>query len=217
MTPTTRKILTRHNCASPREFAYYAAQYPMRHLKQMLNRSERTISDWLNGNKVIPPWAIAVLRLQQLEHELRLDQMGHKRVHDELEVIDPRQLAAANDSRYEEPAATQPHASTDRPHPAPAARTPATGPDLPGRLCGELAPRGSVPARRTKRHRLWTVNYRSTWEPGSSTMPALRSSIHADEARRKCYASPPRATRRGPPLRTDTCKSAHAPHMQRHD
>jgi hypothetical protein len=127
MTPTTKKILTRHNCASPREFAYYAARYPMRHLKQMLNRSERTIRDWLAGNKVIPPWAVAVLRLQALEYELRLDHMGYERPQYELEVIDPRQAPAANDSRYEEVAAMQPHASTAKTRPAPAARTPGTG------------------------------------------------------------------------------------------
>lgn len=79
MTPITRKILTRYNAASPAEFAYYAQGLPMPYLRRALNRSERTINDWLHGNRIIPPWAIAVLRLQRLEHELRMDEMGYRR------------------------------------------------------------------------------------------------------------------------------------------
>jgi hypothetical protein len=54
--------------------------------KQTLNRSERTIRNWLNGTKVIPPCAVAVPRLQALEYELRFDQMGCGRQNNELEV-----------------------------------------------------------------------------------------------------------------------------------
>jgi hypothetical protein len=68
--------LTRYNAAPHNEFAHYAAGLPMRHLCRTLNRSERTIRDWLKGAKVIPPWAIAVLRLNHLERDLIRDQMG---------------------------------------------------------------------------------------------------------------------------------------------
>jgi hypothetical protein len=170
MTPTTRKILTRHNCASPREFAYYAARYPMRQLKQILNRSERTIRDWLAGNKVIPPWAVAVLRLQALEYELRLDQMGYERPQHEIEVIDPRQARAANDSSYEEPAATQPHASTARPRPAPAARTPATSPAVQRQPGSSSRP----PDRRSECDRLAYARARKRYgSPSGASRPSV--------------------------------------------
>lgn len=73
---TMRKPLTRHNAASLTEFAYYAAGVPMRQLCRLLQRHERTIKRWSNGESVIPPWAVAVLRLRHLERELIKDQMG---------------------------------------------------------------------------------------------------------------------------------------------
>jgi hypothetical protein len=208
MTPTTRKILTRHNCASPREFAYYAARYPMRHLKQILNRSERTIRDWLAGNKVIPPWAVAVLRLQALEYELRLDQMGYERPQHELEVIDPRQAPAANDTRYEEPAATQPHASTARPRQAPAARTPATG-SAAHRYVAQRQTGFSTrpPDRRSECHRpayglarrrcdLSKTAYRpvgTSRSPSSCTWPASLRACSTRPSARRANQAPPTA------------------------
>lgn len=73
---TMRKPLTRYNAASPNEFIHYATGVPMRHLCRLLQRHERTIKRWMNGESVIPPWAVAVLRLRHLEHELMKDQMG---------------------------------------------------------------------------------------------------------------------------------------------
>ncbi|MFM0731089.1 hypothetical protein PQQ52_11425 [Paraburkholderia sediminicola] len=82
------KILTRHNAAPLNEFLYYARSVPMRHLCRTLGRHERTVKDWMGGKAVIPPWAIAVLRLQALEHELIRDQMGFTEI--EREAAQPR-------------------------------------------------------------------------------------------------------------------------------
>jgi hypothetical protein len=41
-----------------------------------LQRHERTVKTWVSGDAVIPPWAVAVLRLRILERELIKDQMG---------------------------------------------------------------------------------------------------------------------------------------------
>lgn len=96
------KILTRHNAASLNEFQYYARSLPMRYLCRTLQRHERTIKDWMAGKAVIPPWAVAVLRLQALEFELMRDQMGLTALEREAAqkvpqpVIKPR--PAANDA-----------------------------------------------------------------------------------------------------------------------
>ena len=98
------KILTRHNAASLSEFQYYARSLPMRHLCRTLQRHERTIKDWMAGKAVIPPWAVAVLRLQALEYELMRDQMGFTAIEREAAqqalqpVIKPR--PAANDALF---------------------------------------------------------------------------------------------------------------------
>lgn len=98
------KILTGHNAAPLNEFLYYASSIPMRHLCRTLQRHERTIKDWMSGKAVIPPWAIAVLRLQALEYELMRDQMGFAALEREaaqsapLPVIKPS--PAANDARF---------------------------------------------------------------------------------------------------------------------
>ena len=48
----------------------------MLHLCRVLQRHERTVKTWITGKAVIPPWAVAVLRLRTLEQELMKDQMG---------------------------------------------------------------------------------------------------------------------------------------------
>ncbi len=85
MTTRKPKILTRYNAAPLNEFLYYARSVPMRHLCRTLGRHERTVKDWMNGKAVIPPWAVAVLRLQALEHELIRDQMGFTAIEREAE------------------------------------------------------------------------------------------------------------------------------------
>ena len=98
------KILTRHNAASLNEFQHYARSLPMRYLCRTLQRHERTIKDWMAGKAVIPPWAVAVLRLQTLEYQIMRDQMGFSAPEREAAqqapqpVIKPR--PAANDALF---------------------------------------------------------------------------------------------------------------------
>lgn len=100
MTPTTRKILTRHNASPVTEFSYYARGIPLPILCRLLQRSKRTITEWFNGTRIIPTWAVAVLRLQTLEHELKLDEMGVTRDLDEPATKDHRREPAANADAY---------------------------------------------------------------------------------------------------------------------
>lgn len=60
----------------------------MRSLCRILQRHERTVKTWMNGRAVIPRWAVAVLRLRRLEHDLMKDQMG-------LTVIEREQRSSA--------------------------------------------------------------------------------------------------------------------------
>ncbi|MBN3802527.1 hypothetical protein GXB81_05585 [Paraburkholderia sp. Ac-20336] len=101
------KILTRYNAASPTEFLHYVGNLPMRYLCRKLGRHERTIKDWMNGRAVIPPWAVAVLRLDALELELMRDQMGYTEI--ERRIQQPASIPArllrppANESLYASP------------------------------------------------------------------------------------------------------------------
>jgi hypothetical protein len=105
MTRRKLNILTRHNAASPNEFIYYARSLPMRQLCRTLGRHERTIKDWMNGKSVIPPWAVAVLRLQALEYEFMRDQMGFTAIEREaaspsFQTLPRARRPAANEPKY---------------------------------------------------------------------------------------------------------------------
>src|SRR5712664_3219124 len=127
MTPATRKILTRHNASPVTEFAYYAPGIPMPILCRLLQRSKRTITEWLNGTRIIPTWAVAVLRLQTLEHELKLDEMGVTRDLDEPATDDHRRGPAANEDICEQPEIRPSLEWTAKTPLIPAASTPDTG------------------------------------------------------------------------------------------
>jgi hypothetical protein len=109
MTKRKPKILTRHNAAPLGEFMYYARSLPMRHLCRTLGRHERTVKDWMNGKAVIPPWTVAVLRLQALEQELIRDQMGFTAIEREAQQPQsiPQRLLTppANEALYASPLA----------------------------------------------------------------------------------------------------------------
>ncbi len=104
MTTRKPKILTRHNAASLPEFLYYARGLPIRHLCRILQRHERTVKTWMNGQAVIPPWAVAVLRLRMLEHELMKDQMGLTAIERERRSSAPQPVIklrpSANDRQF---------------------------------------------------------------------------------------------------------------------
>jgi hypothetical protein len=104
MTRKNPRYLTRNNTASNTEFLHYAYSMPMRDLKQLLQRHERTIQRWIGGTAAIPRWAVDVLRLSRLEHQLMMDQMGFTSIRYEKEKarkqpgITPR--PAANDASF---------------------------------------------------------------------------------------------------------------------
>lgn len=104
MTTRKPKILTRHNAASLNEFLYYATGIPMRSLCRILQRHERTVQTWMNGQAVIPPWAVAVLRLRRLEHDLMKDQMGITAIEHEERTKNTQQIIqrrpAANERQF---------------------------------------------------------------------------------------------------------------------
>lgn len=104
MTHRKQKILTRHNAASLNEFHHYARGIPMRQLCRLLQRHERTVKTWIGGKAVIPPWAVAVLRLRTLEHELMKDQMGLTAIEHEQREKQPTQVIqrrpAANERQF---------------------------------------------------------------------------------------------------------------------
>lgn len=104
MTHRKQKFLTRHNAASLPEFQHYARGVPMRQLCRILQRHERTIKTWLAGKAVIPPWAVAVLRLQTLEHDLMKDQMGLTAIEQDQHAKSTKQVIrrrpAANEDQF---------------------------------------------------------------------------------------------------------------------
>jgi hypothetical protein len=106
MTTPKPKILTRHNAASLPEFLYYSRGISMRALCRILQRHERTVKTWMNGQAVIPPWAVAVLRLRTLEHELMKDQMGLTAIERERSSSMPQPVIklrpSANDRQFAE-------------------------------------------------------------------------------------------------------------------
>ncbi|MGH8777968.1 hypothetical protein [Paraburkholderia sp.] len=98
-------FLTRHNAASLNEFQYYARGIPTNYLCRMLQRHPRTIRRWTSGQAVIPPWAIATLRLQTLEHQLIRDQMGYTAIERDAQrppaIPLKHTMPAANEAVYE--------------------------------------------------------------------------------------------------------------------
>ena len=67
---------------NPNEFVYYASFIPtkerVQRLARQLRRSDRTIRDWLSGEKRIPWWVPEIMRLQYMEHCERMRQMNMK-------------------------------------------------------------------------------------------------------------------------------------------
>jgi hypothetical protein len=61
---------------NPQEFRYYAQGLPIKALAKQLQRSEKSISAWLNGDRKIPFWVPELMRLRHMERRLRFQQMG---------------------------------------------------------------------------------------------------------------------------------------------
>jgi predicted transcriptional regulator len=72
---------------NPNEFAHYIQGRSIKDVAKHLKRSERTVRDWLNGEKKIPFWVPELLRLQHKERIDRLREMGMMRNRAHLNVV----------------------------------------------------------------------------------------------------------------------------------
>ncbi|WP_147408598.1 hypothetical protein [Paraburkholderia fungorum] len=72
---------------NPREMAYYAQGRNLKDLARELRRSERSVRDWLSGRERVPWWVPELLRLRDMEHDLRLRQMNIGRLAPRLGVV----------------------------------------------------------------------------------------------------------------------------------
>lgn len=61
---------------NPTELLYYTQGLSVKDIAKQLKRSEKSVSEWLNGNRKIPFWVPELLRLRHLEADLRMRQMG---------------------------------------------------------------------------------------------------------------------------------------------
>ncbi|WP_342234418.1 hypothetical protein, partial [Ralstonia sp. OTU4908] len=79
---------------SPGEFDYWAKVYSVKTLSKKLQRTPRTIRDWLRGARPIPAWTVAVLRLHELETEAfrRTLYPIHKKRQLQLQLTQPDDL-----------------------------------------------------------------------------------------------------------------------------
>ncbi|RKF33415.1 hypothetical protein BCY88_10170 [Paraburkholderia fungorum] len=67
--------------------AYYAQGRNLKDLARELRRSERSVRDWLSGRERVPWWVPELLRLRDMEHDLRLRQMNIGRLAPRLGVV----------------------------------------------------------------------------------------------------------------------------------
>jgi hypothetical protein len=61
---------------NPTELRYYTQGLSAKQIAQQLKRSEKSVTEWLNGNRKIPFWVPELLRLRHMEADLRMRQMG---------------------------------------------------------------------------------------------------------------------------------------------
>ena len=72
---------------NPAEFAYYIQGRKIKDIARELRRTERSVRDWLNGRKKVPWWVPEVMRLRSLERDVRMQQMGIKRIAPKLSMV----------------------------------------------------------------------------------------------------------------------------------
>lgn len=58
------------------ELRYYTQGLSAKQIAKQLKRSEKSVTEWLNGNRKIPFWVPELLRLRHMEADLRMRQMG---------------------------------------------------------------------------------------------------------------------------------------------
>lgn len=60
---------------NPAMLNFYMAGRPITEIARLLKRDERSIRDWLKGNKKMPFWVPELLRLYQMEHAHQMQYM----------------------------------------------------------------------------------------------------------------------------------------------
>jgi len=78
-TPTNSKNIMRYQSSrygNPVEFQYYAQGQSAEEVAKRLKRDKRTVQRWLNGKQKTPWWIPEILRLQRLEYDLWMHQVG---------------------------------------------------------------------------------------------------------------------------------------------
>lgn len=88
---------------NPQEFAYYAQGIPIKDLAKRLRRSERCVTNWLTGRYKMPYWAPELLRLQHMEHQEMLRQMGIYRKPLRLGNVTPNGIVYQMPARQNQP------------------------------------------------------------------------------------------------------------------
>ncbi|WP_250479114.1 MULTISPECIES: hypothetical protein [unclassified Caballeronia] len=88
---------------NPQEMEFYALGVPIGDTARRLRRHERTVRDWLSGKQRVPWWVPEVLRLWNMEHQLRLQQMGIHHARARLGPVDVNLLDLTG-ARSEDPA-----------------------------------------------------------------------------------------------------------------
>ena len=62
------------------EFRYYCRGLPTRTIATIVRRTERTVRDWISGNRPTPAWAVELVRLRELERQHVLQQITGRQI-----------------------------------------------------------------------------------------------------------------------------------------
>ena len=102
-TPTKRESTARR-WGKLSEFNYYVTGLPLKVIAKRVGRSTRTVSDWIRSKQPVSQWAVAFMRLDHLEYNLMLDQMGARQVSTitkaNAKPTEIRPRPAANDDEF---------------------------------------------------------------------------------------------------------------------
>ena len=72
---------------SPDELRFYAQGSTVKELAKRLRRSERSVKDWLSGERKIPWWIPEIMRLQHMAHCEMMQQMRITPVRKQLGIV----------------------------------------------------------------------------------------------------------------------------------
>jgi hypothetical protein len=72
---------------NPNELAFYAHGRPIKDLARQLRRSERSIRNYLSHAEKMPWWIPEILRLQKMEHDAMLKEMGMQPLRTQLGLV----------------------------------------------------------------------------------------------------------------------------------